>query len=159
VSRAATPDVAAATYAGAAAAEAFSGRRSRARRCSLRTSPPWTWTTCAGLVVAALLRSLPQMTDDSAQYFLWNSFNLLFAPRHDEDSPHRSVDWVMPSTVCTTRVHTAHVATAAARRRQLALTSLTAHSPTALPSATARAAASPSTLQAAAEAAAAAARG
>jgi hypothetical protein len=43
--------------------------------------------------VAALLRSLPQMTDDSAQYFLgnrlnlvlWNRLNLLFAPRHHED--------------------------------------------------------------------------
>ena len=46
-----------------------------------------------GRLVAALLRSLPQMTDDSAQYFLgnrlnlvlWNRLNLLFAPRHHED--------------------------------------------------------------------------
>jgi hypothetical protein len=49
--------------------------------------------------VAALLRSLPQMTDDSAQYFFWNrlkSLNLVFVPRQDEDSPHRSVEGVMP---------------------------------------------------------------
>jgi hypothetical protein len=49
-----------------------------------------------GRLVATLLRSLPQMTDDLAQYFLWNRLNLVFAPRQDEDSPHRSVDGVMP---------------------------------------------------------------
>jgi hypothetical protein len=46
--------------------------------------------------VAALLRSLPQMTEDSAQYFFWNRLNLVFVPRQDEDSPHRSVEGVMP---------------------------------------------------------------